>query len=131
MSDKNLKLLCEENPRITNIYIHNTPNDILKKEHYSNHGNAYIIFENDEITSCDNCGNVSMSGFVCNIPMYIESLKYNSCLNRKISIDVDGNIKNCPSMINTYGNINNIELSEVINTKDFTKLWNITKDKID
>lgn len=63
--------------------------------------------------------------------MFAESKSYNSCLNRKISIDINGNIKNCPSMPQSFGNIRDTTLQEAIEHKDFKKYWSITKDQID
>jgi SPASM domain peptide maturase of grasp-with-spasm system len=60
----------------------------------------------------------------------MESLKYNSCLNNKISIDTFGNIKNCPSMKENFGNINDLTLTDAFNNNQFKKYWNIKKDDI-
>src|SRR5690606_41800509 len=57
-------------------------------------------------------------------------LAHNSCLNRKISIDAEGNIKNCPSMSESFGNVQDTSLLEAIEKPGFKKYWNITKDKI-
>jgi SPASM domain peptide maturase of grasp-with-spasm system len=53
-----------------------------------------------------------------------------SCLNREISIDADGNIKNCPSMKESFGNIRDTTLAEAIEKPGFKKYWDINKDKI-
>ena len=57
-------------------------------------------------------------------------MSHNSCLNRKISIDVDGAIKNCPSMSQNFGNIENTTLKESLKHSDFKNNWNITKDQV-
>ena len=62
--------------------------------------------------------------------MFSESLQYNNCLNKKIGIDINGEIKNCPSMEKSYGNISNTSLLDVINNNEFKALWSINKDKI-
>lgn len=62
---------------------------------------------------------------------FCESMQYNSCLNSKVSIDINGDIKNCPSMTKSFGNINNTTLKYTINKKDFQSFWNINKDKIE
>lgn len=130
--NEEIKHLCENNPRITYIYFHSTPSDIkLSKNAPLKYGNAYITFLSEEILTHHQCGNISPSYFICNIPMFTESQNYNSCLNRKISIDVDGNVKNCPSMNKFYGNIRNITLRDVLNESDFKDIWFIKKDDID
>ena len=57
------------------------------------------------INSNLHCGTVSPHNFDINKQHSFESLKFNSCLNKKVSIDVNGGIKNCPSIQNVYGNI--------------------------
>ena len=68
------------------------------------------------------CGMIDMKYFSVNISSFTESLNHNSCLNRKISIDLDGNIKNCPSMAQDFGNIKEVSLQEALNHKDFKKI---------
>lgn len=76
------------------------------------------------------CGCISQSQFTLNPQTHRESQKYNSCLNLKISIDFQGNIKNCLSMPTAYGNIKNTTLLEALNQKAFKKYWHINKDSI-
>ncbi|MEZ7509939.1 grasp-with-spasm system SPASM domain peptide maturase [Cloacibacterium sp. Arc13] len=77
------------------------------------------------------CGFVSPKTFSVNIQSFTESLKFNSCLYKKIGIDQYGNIKNCPSMENSYGNIKNLKISNAITQKDFSKYNLINKDQIE
>lgn len=89
-----------------------------------------VIKTQKPIIDCKSCGVVSFDYMSVNKEKVLESLTYNSCLNKKMGIDFDGNIKNCTSMKKNYGNIQNISLSEVLKNDDFTKLWNIKKDTI-
>jgi SPASM domain peptide maturase of grasp-with-spasm system len=84
-----------------------------------------------DITSFKHCGIINTKYFNTNLPKVIEAINHNSCLNRKISIDVNGDIKNCPSMPESYGNIKNTTLEEAINKPGFKKYRNITKDDIE
>ncbi len=59
-----------------------------------------------------------------------ESLNFNTCLNRKLSIDHNGDICNCPSMKDKYGNHHSKELKQVLDDLNLTKLWSVNKDKI-
>ena len=77
------------------------------------------------------CGKISQANFSINIKHFTEAQKHNSCLNHKISIDVNGNIKNCPSMQKSYGNINDTTLTQALNKKGFKDNWYITKDQIE
>jgi SPASM domain peptide maturase of grasp-with-spasm system len=76
------------------------------------------------------CGLIRKAFFSLNIENIRESLHHNSCLNRKISIDAEGNIKNCPSMKESFGNIKDTTLAEAIEKPGFKKYWDINKDKI-
>ena len=69
--------------------------------------------------------------FTNNLPFFTESQHHNTCLNRKICIDAEGNIKNCPAMAKSYGNIKDTTMEEAINKPGFKDLWYICKDQID
>lgn len=83
--------------------------------------------ENLKISSC---GKVDLKYFNTNISKVSEAIHHNSCLHKKIGIDVHGNIRNCPLMPESYGNINDISLEEALSKPGFRKYWNITKDQI-
>lgn len=77
------------------------------------------------------CGHIGLENFSVNIKMYIESKNYNNCLYKKISVDSDGNIKNCPSCKKSYGLLGEISFLDVIDNPKFRKLWVIKKDDIE
>lgn len=85
----------------------------------------------NDIKSFKHCGVVDSKYFYTNLKNFTESIHHNSCLNRKISIDINGDIKNCPSMPESYGNIKDTTLEEAINKPGFKKYWNVTKDDIE
>jgi SPASM domain peptide maturase of grasp-with-spasm system len=89
-----------------------------------------IYFVETKIINHFNCGLISTNSFVINTKNFTESQSYNTCLNRKISIDIEGNIKNCPSMAKNFGNIKDTSLTEALHKKDFKAYWKINKDKI-
>lgn len=115
-------------PRSNSFIIYNSPNEVIQSDIHDKYKN--VIYSGDNILSHIYCGVVSRNYFSINVKNFTESLKYNSCLNRKISIDVNGDIRNCPSMSQSFGNINNTTLKQVLNRKDFKKYWNITKDQV-
>lgn len=78
----------------------------------------------------EHCGYVSPYYFNSSLQFIKESLTANNCLNKKIAIDKDGFIKNCPAMAVNYGNIENTLLSEVVNKDCFKSIGIITKDKV-
>lgn len=114
--------------RIWNIYIHNAPSN--KIEFIDEQKAHPIIFTTQKITDNNFCGTIHPNKFVQNIPFFTESQQFNTCLNRKISFDEDGFIKNCLSMKKHYGNINEVDLKMVVKTEEFQKLWYIKKDDI-
>lgn len=89
-----------------------------------------IIHQEEHIDSKLHCGIISKEYFLLTREFYIEGQHRNTCLNEKISIDVNGEVKNCPSMIDSYGNIMNDNLMKILNNESFRKHWNITKDQI-
>ena len=69
--------------------------------------------------------------FSISIDTFFEAKQYNSCLNRKLFIDSNGNIKNCPSSKQIYGNVQDTTLKSIIENPKFKDIWLINKDKID
>lgn len=98
---------------------------LLKKDH------AQIMLCKDKLVRSSQCGIISEGLFCVNIDGYLKSLKNNTCLFKKISIDTHGNIKNCPSCSQSFGNIKNTTLKQAFEHPDFKKLWSITKDQVD
>ena len=84
----------------------------------------------ESIDSVKHCGCISPDYFNLNIVSYTEALHFNSCLNRKISIDADGAIRNCPSLPQSFGNIRDTTLRAALAQPAFKKYWNITKDQV-
>lgn len=118
-----------ENPRISSIIIYSAPDhDFIN---IKNSSNSYIYFSKNNIENEKACGIIDSRLFAINIQNFTESLKFNSCLNRKLSIDKSGFIRNCPSMAQDFGNVKDISLEEAFNHKDFKKYWDINKDQID
>ena len=91
-----------------------------------------IKFSPKEIKGCSDCGIIDIEKFaVPNLQQYMEYKLYNSCLNRLVSIDEMGEIKNCPSFSFSYGNIKYTKLTDVVKRADFQSYWLINKDLID
>lgn len=112
--------------RLRKIILHSS-----RKNSFYDHFEFYVFFTKEIIDSKKCCGIVDPYYFISKTDFFVESKNFNSCLNRKISIDENGYIKNCPSLNSNYGNIKNTSLQEALNHPDFKHYWNITKDKID
>lgn len=126
---KKIKTILEKNIRIYQIVFYNS----TKNQSYQCLQNSYpvtIIHTTEENITEKHCGFIESYQFRTNKRLYTESLKHNTCLNRKISVDQEGTIKNCPSMKHSFGNIKDTSFEEVINQKEFKISWSITKDKI-
>ncbi|MCX2575957.1 grasp-with-spasm system SPASM domain peptide maturase [Pedobacter sandarakinus] len=67
--------------------------------------------------------------FHVNIELFTESKYHNPYLNGKIYIDENGFIKNCFTHNQSFGNIHEHLIKDVI-TNEFKILWNVSKDKI-
>jgi len=120
-----LESFVSSNFRITRLIIHSSPKNLKLYE------NTKKIFMKHNIISGHHlCGDISYKNFEVNVPLFTEAQQHNTCLNRKISIDVNGEIKNCPSMAKSYGNIKDTTLAEAIEKPGFKDLWFINKDKI-
>ena len=120
--------LLDEYQNITCIYLWGSPLDKI-----INYMQCRIIYRQNLLNANDSCGEVNCSNFIIHKRFYLESLNYNTCLNKKCSIDKYGIIKNCPYMQQGYGYIDNTtteELHFIIQDQKFIKYSCIKKDDI-
>jgi len=129
ITDKELFTLSKKFTRIKTIVIHSSHKDEIVTDPQRKLF-IPIQYRKQRIVSEHDCGKISVKDFSVNTEMFTESLKFNTCLNRKISINTEGEIKNCPSLNKSFGNIRSMKLDEVCKMDEFKKLWDITKDKI-
>src|SRR5690606_5687364 len=52
-------------------------------------------------------------------------------LHKKVSVDKDGVIRNCPAMPESFGNIIRTSIANVLGNSEITKYWNVTKDMVE
>ena len=123
----NLEDICVENQRIGSIVCYNSPN---KKTDWYLAGQIAIDYIIQDIGSEKQCGLFHPFYFTSNILHFTEAQQHNTCLYKKVSIDKNGYIKNCPSMLEHYGNIKDTDIKTAIESKAFKKLGGIPKDKI-
>lgn len=115
--------------RVTSVVFHSAPIDrIFDEENIRD--NVSVLFTSSKYEGVISCGQISHLYFNTNIQLFSESNNHNTCLNRKLSIDQMGNIKNCPSMTESFGNIRDTTLAKVLNKQSFKKYWDIKKDDI-
>ena len=89
------------------------------------------IFHQKQLQDKSQCGCVDVQYFSITMGHFTESQYFNTCLNRKISIDENGEIKNCSSMEKGFGNIAKSSLLKILQDSEFKTLWNIRKDDIE
>jgi SPASM domain peptide maturase of grasp-with-spasm system len=123
------KEMIDRNQRIVSVIIHSTPSESLLK--IDGPKSANVFFIKNQIESESHCGAISKFNFSSNMMMFMESQFHNNCLNKKISIDKKGLIKNCPSLAEDFGHHRQINLSTVVDNDQFKAIWSITKDQID
>jgi SPASM domain peptide maturase of grasp-with-spasm system len=124
-----LNELCQRFKTISMVVTFDSPQN--QYFHFQANNFGHLFYTSEKISDCKSCGKIDATQFVINMKLFMESQSYNTCLNRKISIDQEGNVKNCPSMSANFGHINNVKLKQVIDNDDFTKYWHITKNQID
>ncbi|NHN26341.1 grasp-with-spasm system SPASM domain peptide maturase [Flavobacterium jejuense] len=129
MDSKFLKNILKEYSFINYIILYNSKVNEFKK--FQDLDDRYVVQIKENFLNEKSCGKIDKTLFISNVKTYTESQSNNSCLNRKVSVDKEGNIKNCPSMLQHFGNIKDCTIEEALNHKDFKKYWNITKDQID
>lgn len=118
---------CNIFHRVNAITLHTSP---MKESKDINQSGVVLTFITEAVGSATHCGVINPGLFNVNQENFLESLRFNSCLNKKISVDVDGHVKNCPSMSTTYGHVSDTSFREVVLQEDFRKLWGVTKDAV-
>lgn len=113
--------------RLTSLFLFNCPPkmNMRSKKKY-----CEVTFSQKKYSNFSFCGGISSNHFQTNLPKFLEAKNHNSCLNKKMAIDINGNIKNCPAMPESFGNIKDITLHEAFQDKNFKQYWDVTKDKI-
>jgi SPASM domain peptide maturase of grasp-with-spasm system len=136
LSAKALAELARDFPRVSGITVHSAPPAIAasgavgpRQAELGRQG-VEIEYIPQVIDSHRCCGQIHPAYFVTNLEAFSEAQKHNSCLNRKISIDARGEIKNCPSLPRSFGNAREASLHSALAQRDFTALWSINKDQI-
>jgi SPASM domain peptide maturase of grasp-with-spasm system len=110
--------------KLTDFIIYNAPSNkkdnarriYLSKRNPLKNGRWYKELERDEY--------IIVQDFFC------ESQQHNPYYNRKVCIDADGNIKNCFSHQQSFGNTRNGELMNAVRSNEFRELWFACNDKV-
>ncbi len=112
-------------PKISNIVFHSVnesiPSDVLELRE--------VFFTPEKITSSGSCGKISPYNFSQNQTHVLKAMNYNTCLYKKLGVDVEGNLKNCPAMSQTLGHVDELENYTLYDFE--TPSWYITKDQVE
>lgn len=133
-TDNMLSMLLDKYAILSHIYVYNSPHSRvfsykIKAENYF----PLLLGKIYYLTNSPDCGVINYFTLFESLESYdlfLEHKDHNGCLNKKISIDVNGNIKNCPSLQASYGHVSTTSLRSVIDDMNFEKYWKIKKDDI-
>lgn len=128
MTDDALLLIVAEHPAISQISVHAAP---ARRELESPQKIVRVCFWPSRCDSSDHCGFVQPAYFALNLEHFSEAQHHNTCLNLKIAIDANGEIKNCPALSKSFGNVRSTRLADVVALRPFRNLWEIKKDAIE
>jgi SPASM domain peptide maturase of grasp-with-spasm system len=120
--------LVREHRRVSSVVIHSAPE---RRRLEPQRTGVTIEHRTEVIDSPRCCGQVHPGYFVVDLETFAEGQRHNTCLNRKISVDARGEIRNCPSLGRSFGNVREVSLHSALAQRDFTALWSINKDRID
>jgi SPASM domain peptide maturase of grasp-with-spasm system len=118
--------LRETYPKLTKVTLSNSSENVIYK-----HDDLVVITTTEIIRSEIKCGVTGELYCIAEKQLFLESQRHNNCLYKKVSVDKEGHIKNCPSMKEHYGHILDTTLASAIQRDGFQKYWDITKDSIE
>ena len=137
MPDEAYVKFVEDRPMIAALAVHSSPRakrvlvDFAHPEFSDSVPLKEVRFTSQVIDSEVHCGLITQKHLTApSVATFFEAKLFNGCLNRKISIDAGGNIKNCPSMKESYGNLRDTSLSDALHSAGFKDKWGMAKDQI-
>ncbi len=130
-TDESCMPILKNNRKIQNLVLYNAKEDrcVTQANFRTLEGMSNLFYITSGAQDL-NCGQIHRNLFLSSMEFVMESKLKNNCLNRKVSVDSQGVIRNCPSMSESFGNITETSISEAIEKPGFKKLWDITKDKV-
>jgi SPASM domain peptide maturase of grasp-with-spasm system len=118
---------CKRHQVVSRVIVHSSPH---RSQSMAGSLPIPIVFETHSVT-LDSCGEVSPGYFSPCLQHFTEALQFNTCLNRKISVCADGEIRHCPSMKDSLGNIRHTSLASAVKDPRLAQMSRITKDQVE
>jgi SPASM domain peptide maturase of grasp-with-spasm system len=119
------------------LIVHSAEQDKSIRVDYGTSGSSsqLIVVEirmtRGRIESCLDCGTIRRGELLPPSTRTTNELRlFNGCLNRKLSIDEDGCVRNCPAMGTSFGHHQAISLTEVATSSAFQRAFRMRKDDI-
>jgi SPASM domain peptide maturase of grasp-with-spasm system len=119
--------LVKAHRRLSSVVIHSAPES---RTLGPDRAGVTVAYRQEAIDSPRCCGQIHPGYFAIDLETFAEAQRHNTCLNRKISIDARGEIRNCPSLSRSFGNLRHTSLHSALAQRDFAALWSINKDQI-
>lgn len=125
INDSFFEKMIALNSRIFTILKYNS-----KKETVKEIKNGVVIStQRDVINTKMKINNIT--DFDVNMELFMESKLYNNFFNKRVYINLKGEIYRTENDLVKFGNINSISLLSLSKNKKFNKFWNIIKDQIE
>lgn len=138
VSDADLVRFMRAQPLVTSLTLHSAPaRTRLSVAMADPQGTEptttrEVMFTPQVIDSEKHCGLITQAYLNApSVAVYTEFRQFNGCLNRKISVDSTGQIRNCPSMSASFGDARSTALAEAVGNPEFRSAWSLTKDRIE
>lgn len=96
--------------------------------HYSI-DNCNVIFTEISLPDLTN-NEIPSQRIIINYNFFMEAQKFNPYYNKKIAITENGDIKNSLILSNSFGNIHDKSIIDIVSTEAFKELWNVNPDRI-
>jgi SPASM domain peptide maturase of grasp-with-spasm system len=123
-----LHALCRRHPRLSGVVVHSAPQ---ARTEVVDGPRTPVLHRTEVVDSHAHCGQVSPEWFAVSEAGFTEARAFNSCLNRKISVDAAGEIRNCPSLPRSFGNAAHTSLVSALMQAEFRELWEVNKDQVE
>ena len=127
--------MIEKYATLSHVFIYGSDEHVTRRHiiHRSGHAPLLmgVIHHITSTLSGENCGVISKNNLsFMDTGMFHLTQKFNGCLYKKLAIDKNGYIKNCPFMEQAFGKVSKGALKKVLANPKFKSPWFIHKDEI-